>query len=154
MPDVTDTEASARAGRGAVQRRDAGRSARLGAASSAQPQPKTASGARYVFFSPEVDALDGLPGCVVVEHKRCGKLGCRCAEPQGRLHGPYFYHYYRDAFGRAHKRYLARTDAPRVAALCDQYRARRLSRRELRRLVRDFARLSDALAGWLGGVTP
>ena len=120
-----------------------------------QLQPKTGRTAEpYVFFSPEVDALDGLPGCVVVEHKRCGKLGCRCAEPQGRLHGPYFYHYYRDAFGRAHKRYLARTDAPRVAALCDRYRAGRLSRRELRRLMRDYARLADRLDRWLGGEAP
>ena len=105
----------------------------------------------YVFHSPEADELDGLPGCVVAEHKRCGKP-CQCAA--GRLHGPYFYHYYRDAFGRAHKRYLARTDAPRVAALCERYRGRRLSRRALRRLVRDFARLSDALAASLEEGTP
>ena len=137
-----------------MQRRYVGASARPGHASSAQLQPKTAPRAPYVFFSPEADASGGLPGCVIAEYKRCGKPACRCAASAGQLHGPYFYHYYRDAFGRAHKRYLARTDAPRVAALCEQYRGRRLSRRGLRRLVRDFARLSDALAARLEGGTP
>lgn len=119
-------------------------------ANAVQAQPKMAR--PYVFRSPAADARDGLPGCVIAQYTRCGKVGCRCAV--GRPHGPYFYHYYRDAYGRARKRYLARQDAPRVAALCDRYRAGRPSRRQLRRLMRDYARLADRLDRWLGGEAP
>ncbi len=104
-------------------------------------QPKMAR--RYVFVSPEADAADGLPGCVVAQYRRCGRANCRCAT--GVQHGPYFFHYWR-AGGKARKRYVARLDAPRVAALCDRYRARAPSRRAVRRALRDCARLIGGLA--------
>ena len=105
-----------------------------------QPQPKMAR--RYVFISPEVDAVEGLPGCVIAQYRRCGRGNCRCAT--GPPHGPYFFHYWREG-GRARKRYVARLDAPRVAALCDRYRARAPSRRAVRRALRDCARLIAGL---------
>ena len=52
-----------------------------------QPQPKMAR--RYVFISPEVDAVEGLPGCVIAQYRRCGRATCRCAT--GPQHGPYFF---------------------------------------------------------------
>lgn len=105
-----------------------------------QPQPKMAR--RYVFISPEVDAVEGLPGCVIAQYRRCGRATCRCAT--GPQHGPYFFHYWR-AGGKARKRYVARLDAPRVAALCECRRARNVSRRATRRLLREFATLADDL---------
>ena len=109
---------------------------------SAQAQPKTPR--RYVFRSAEVDERDGIPGCVIAQYRRCGKPRCRCARPGEPPHGPYFYHYWRGG-GRARKRYLARDDAARVAALCDRRRARRVSRRAARRLLGEFAALADGL---------
>ena len=119
---------------------------------------------RYVFATPEHDAREGIPGTVVTTWVRCGKAGCRCAA--GKPHGPYHYHRWREDVyeeaggglrwaGRRHRRrYVPRHDAPRVLALCDRHRTQRLSRSALRQLLRDFSRLSDELAGWLGGVTP
>ncbi len=107
-----------------------------------QLQPKIER--RYVFVSPETDAVEGLPGCVIAQYRRCGRPNCRCAS--GSQHGPYFFHYWR-AGGTARKRYVARLDAPRVAALCDRRRARKISRRAVRCALRDCARLIGGLAG-------
>ena len=96
----------------------------------------------YVYGSLEADAREGIPGCVVAQHVRCGKPTCRCA--RGHLHGPYFAHYWRED-GRARKRYLERHDAPRVAALCTRYRAQHPSTRALRRELRAMARWLDQL---------
>ena len=106
-----------------------------------QVQPKMDR--RYVFVSPEVDAAEGLPGCVIAQYRRCGRGNCRCAG--GPPHGPYFFHYWR-AGGKARKRYVVRLDAPRVAALCDRRRALGASRRGVRRALRDCARLTAGLA--------
>ena len=106
-----------------------------------QVQPKMAR--RYVFASPEVDAAEGLPGCVIAQYRRCGRATCRCAT--GPPHGPYFFHYWREA-GRARKRYVTRLDAPRVATLCRRRRERATSRRAVRRALRDCARLTAGLA--------
>jgi hypothetical protein len=107
-----------------------------------QVQPKIAR--RYVFTSPEIDAAEGLPGCVIAQYRRCGCRNCRCAQPGAAPHGPYFFHYWRSD-GRARKRYVARLDAPRVAALCDRRRAMGASRRAVRRALRDCARLVGGL---------
>ncbi len=105
-----------------------------------QVQPKIVP--RYIFASPESDTIEGLPGCVIAQYRRCGRVKCRCAT--GPPHGPYFFHYWR-AGGKAHKRYVTRLDAPRVAALCDRRRERGVSRRAVHRLLRDYARLTDSL---------
>ena len=107
----------------------------------AQPQPKIDR--RYVFVSVEVDATEGLPGCVIAQYRRCGRRNCRCMV--GPPHGPYFFHYWREG-GKARKRYVARLDAPRVAALCDRRREQAPSGRGVRRALRDCTRLTTRLA--------
>ena len=109
---------------------------------SAQPQPKTPR--RYVFRSAEVDERDGIPGCVIAQYRRCSKPRCRCSRPGEPPHGPYFFHYWRGE-GKARKRYLARGDAPRVAALCDRRRAHRADARTTKRLIRRFDRISSEI---------
>lgn len=109
---------------------------------STQPQPKTPR--RYVFRSAEVDERDGIPGCVIAQYRRCGKPRCRCSRPGEPPHGPYFFHYWRGE-GKARKRYLARGDAPRVAALCDHRRTHRADARATKRLIRRFDRISSEM---------
>ena len=64
-----------------------------------------------------------LPGTVCQQWVRCGHPGCRCAS--GRLHGPYFYRFWRDG-GRLRKQYVRRSDVER-----GQCQARRRELREL-----------------------
>ena len=66
-----------------------------------------------------------LPGTVCQQWVRCGRPGCRCA--RGRLHGPYFYRFWRDG-GRLRKQYVRRSDVERVRGQCQ---ARRRELREL-----------------------
>jgi hypothetical protein len=40
---------------------------------------------------------DKLPGTVVAQYVRCGNRNCKCS--RGKLHGPYWYRYWRDARG-------------------------------------------------------
>ena len=48
---------------------------------------------------------------------RCGRPGCRCAD--GRLHGPYFYRFWREA-GRLRKAYVPRSQLEAVRAAIDE----------------------------------
>lgn len=51
-----------------------------------------------------------LTGVILKERVRCGKSNCRCA--RGKLHGWYYYHYYREFDGegwRLRKRYVPRS---------------------------------------------
>ena len=59
-----------------------------------------------------------LRGAVVAQYKRCGKPGCRCADPEKPLlHGPYWYRVWREK-GAYRKVYVRATDLPAVRALC------------------------------------
>lgn len=49
--------------------------------------------------------VEPLSGSLLRQWVRCGKPSCRCA--RGDLHGPYWYRYWRDEEGRAHKHYVA-----------------------------------------------
>jgi hypothetical protein len=42
------------------------------------------------------------------EWVRCGKLLCKCAGANGKLHGPYWYMYWREK-GRLRSRYIGKT---------------------------------------------
>ncbi|MBD1909853.1 MULTISPECIES: DUF6788 family protein [unclassified Leptolyngbya] len=42
-----------------------------------------------------------------LERIRCGKAGCKCAGENGKLHGPYWYVYWRDA-GKLKSRYVGK----------------------------------------------
>jgi len=89
----------------------------------------------------------GLPGCVITEFKRCGRARCRCA--RGLLHGPYYYWYGR-IFGTTWKHYLKREGAPRIIALCQLRRERRMTRQRLRaslRFLKAQWRYLDTLTG-------
>ena len=67
-----------------------------------------------------------LPGVVRPQWVRCGRGNCRCA--RGRLHGPYFYRFWREG-GRLRKQYVKPSELDQVRAQCE---ARRQFRRELR----------------------
>lgn len=75
------------------------------------------------------DSADSLPktlvGVVCQQWVRCGRANCRCQ--YGKLHGPYFYRFWRQA-GRLRKAYVPRADVDRVRAECE---ARRLLLRKL-----------------------
>jgi hypothetical protein len=70
-----------------------------------------------------------LPGSVCAQRVKCGRPNCRCA--QGRLHGPYFYRFWREG-GRLRKQYVPPADVDRVRSRCE---ARRESRRQEHRHV-------------------
>lgn len=63
---------------------------------------------------------DKLPGTVHEQYIRCGKPNCRCA--QGKLHGPYYYRFWRDRGGRLHKEYVHKADVEVVRAACEARR--------------------------------
>ncbi len=45
------------------------------------------------------------------ERKRCGKPACRCMQPDGDGHGPYWYAYWREG-GKTKSRYLGKALTP------------------------------------------
>lgn len=69
-------------------------------------------------------SLETLPkmeaGTLHAQFVRCNRPGCRCAA--GRLHGPYFYRFWREA-GRLRKAYVPRSQLDAVRAACDERRA-------------------------------
>jgi hypothetical protein len=73
-----------------------------------------------------------LPGAVCQQFVRCGRRNCRCA--MGRLHGPYFYRFWREG-GRLRKSYILRTDVERVRSQCQ---ARRQFQTELVAAWKDY----------------
>ena len=81
-----------------------------------------------------------LPGAVCAQWKRCGKPACKCAS--GRLHGPYYYRFWRED-GRLRKVYVKPADVAAVRAACEEERrlvragrlARALGRQDWRRMV-------------------
>ncbi len=80
-----------------------------------------------------------LPGSVCRQWVRCGKSGCSCAN--GKLHGPYFYRFWREG-GRLRKAYVKRVDAEAVAARCQ---ARRQQRAELHQSMDEWRKLLASL---------
>ena len=65
-----------------------------------------------------------LPGAVCTEWKKCGKPSCRCAH--GKLHGPYYYRYWREG-GRLRKAYVPRSIVGEVRARCEATRLQRMT---------------------------
>ena len=68
-----------------------------------------------------------LAGAVCVQWKRCGRPNCQCA--CGRLHGPYYCHFWREG-GKLRKSYVRRADVAQMQARCQ---ARRLARADVAR---------------------
>lgn len=84
---------------------------------------KTASDTRGRVIK---ESITPLKGVLIGEMKRCGKLSCHCAS--GHLHGPYHYHYYREA-GRLRKHYIKPEN---LAAVSEGIEARKRVQRERR----------------------
>lgn len=64
--------------------------------------------------------LEPLSGCLIRQFVRCGKPNCRCVS--GQPHGPYFYYFFRDAYGRAHKEYVPPGRLEEVTAGIERWR--------------------------------
>ena len=73
--------------------------------------------------------LEPLPGAIVPQFIRCGKLGCHCQT--GDRHGPYFYRIWRDG-DKVRKVYVKVTDMEQVTLQCALHHA---CSDRLRRLV-------------------
>jgi hypothetical protein len=80
-----------------------------------------------------------LAGAVCVEWKKCGKPNCRCA--RGKLHGPYYYRYWREG-GRLRKEYIPRREAPEAMHRCQ---ARRLQRVAIAHGWADYRDMLEAI---------
>lgn len=59
-------------------------------------------------------------GAICPQMVRCGKPNCKCA--RGELHGPYFYRFTRDKYGRLHKQYVRRSEVAAWRELCERRR--------------------------------
>ncbi len=64
--------------------------------------------------------LSPLPGAVVPQFIRCGKLGCHCQT--GERHGPYYYRIWREG-QKVRKVYVKATDVEQVLLQCALYQA-------------------------------
>jgi hypothetical protein len=80
-------------------------------------------------------------GTVHTQWKRCGKPNCRCRN--GQLHGPYYYHFWREN-GRLRKRYLKPNQVDGVRVACAK---RQQLRRELKACMEEFRALRAELRG-------
>ncbi len=83
--------------------------------------------------TPEASSV--LSGSVIAQRVRCGRPNCHCKASDAALHGPYFYHFWRER-GRLKKRYLRRAEIEATRQACARgkaARARRVSYRQARR---------------------
>jgi len=102
-------------------------------------------------------------GAICPQMVKCGKPNCKCA--RGKLHGPYFYRFTRDQYGRLRKQYVRRSEVGAWRELCERRRdwfAERAAMRALcRRVVGRGGRVNWQLAAivlslpwWTQAVTP
>lgn len=73
-------------------------------------------------------------GAICAQMVRCGKRNCKCA--RGELHGPYFYRFTRDKYGRLHKQYVRRSEVEAWRELCERRREWFSERAAMRALCR------------------
>ena len=83
-----------------------------------------------------------LPGSVCPQKVKCGRPNCHCA--QGKLHGPYFYRFWREG-GRLRKEYIPAADVDRVRAACLARRPYRLQLLAAQRQASDLQSLLRSL---------
>ena len=78
---------------------------------------KTASRPRSTKTVGLLPKTEPLQGSLYQEWKRCGKPRCRCAKQgtEQRLHGPYFYRFYRHS-GVQHRQYVRQKDVEAAVA--------------------------------------
>lgn len=97
--------------------------------------------------TPQINMQSVLPktlyGTLHCQWVRCGRANCRCA--QGRLHGPYYYHFFREN-GRLKKKYVKQLDVTAVASAC---LARRVEEKRILEAKRGVKRQEqEARAEW------
>jgi len=90
----------------------------------------------------EPPPIQPLSGYVCAQYVRCGKKNCRCAG--GKLHGPYYYHFWRED-GRLYKSYVKKADVAKVRAECQANRELQVQIRAGRAAYADLLRQSRAL---------
>lgn len=73
-------------------------------------------------------------GAICPQMVRCGKPNCKCA--RGELHGPYFYRFTRDQYGRLRKHYVRRSEVEAWRELCERRREWLAERVAIRALCR------------------
>jgi hypothetical protein len=90
-----------------------------------------------------------MTGVVIKEKVKCGKPGCRCA--RGKLHGWYYYVYYREWDGarwRLRKEYVQRSKAKILRRKIRRWKRRDLEKRRYDELLLKF--LMNAISGAKG----
>ncbi len=76
-----------------------------------------------------------LSGSVCTQRVRCGRSNCHCTSGGAALHGPYFYHFWREG-GRLKKRYLKPDQVETTRAACERNKAQRRRRANYRKAYR------------------
>lgn len=74
-------------------------------------------------------------GSIHAEYKRCGKQTCRCAK--GKLHGPYFYHHFRQ-HGVQRKRYIAIDDLGDAITCLEQQKYREINIHQMTLAIKEI----------------
>jgi hypothetical protein len=77
---------------------------------------------------------DVLTGSVCAQRVRCSRPNCHC-KSGATLHGPYFYHFWRED-GRLKKRYLKPDEVEATRAACEKGKAARRRRADYRKAFR------------------
>ncbi len=84
-----------------------------------------------------VKLLPKIPtsGSIHVEFKRCGKPTCRCMN--GHLHGPYFYHHFREGYTQR-KLYIAPESLIDKLSELEGQKALEINLSEMNRVVKEL----------------
>ncbi len=100
------------------------------------------------------ETVEKLPKKVAIcrQYRKCGKPRCRCTN--GRLHGPYYFYFYRVG-GRLKKTYIRQVAAKdlweKYSLLLEVRRKRDADRKQFTSLCRDLRNI-DALIKQLPGL--
>lgn len=93
------------------------------------------AGAREKISRHLLPKIEPIPGSVVAQMVRCGRVNCRCAK--GELHGPYYRRVFVEA-GKARGKYVRKAEVERVSIGCEaRKRQESDQRRELLRAKRE-----------------
>lgn len=90
-------------------------------------------GLRDTYSKPVVP----VKGEICIQYIRCGKKECKCR--RGELHGPYYYHVWREG-DRVRKVYVKHQDVDYVKACCRAYKELVKNRSMLRNEYKDMTR--------------
>jgi hypothetical protein len=85
-------------------------------------------------------------GAICEQFIRCGKPNCRCS--RGKLHGPYFYMFYREG-SRLRKVYVRREDVEKFREARESKRKNRNLVNQGNKLLRDLRSALKDVEGWL-----